>query len=537
MGQKILGLDLGTYAIKATLIERNWQDFTVLHYMERVNDVDPALSPFQQLSYNVQKFFEAYPLPADTFVVTAMPGHLVQYRFLNLPFGSMKKIEQAMEFELENYIPLDLDKVWFDYHVFSLGKTRSEVMVAYTQRDDFETLYQTLDQYKLNVRKLSGDAADLSHLSRVAMLPAAGQYALLDYGHRKTSIAVFEGQTLQFIRTIAIGSDALSQKIAQGLSVEWAEAERLKKEELELQPYLEGETPLEQVAYAELRDWLVLVRQSIAAYGHSDEGRHVEAMYTLGGGSRLKGLQKVLSSYLKMNVTSLDSLAFTPHRLREPAKIMPSFSPSFAIALNSLHGPKQVDINFLKGEFAYRGDIEGLAQGARRAAIWIGLVLAAGVLHYAVSYHSLSSKVEQVRQETKAILGKDLGAALAKNKTMSLTTALSIINGKTEELRTQLGALAGSSATPQPVVVLREISTQMPKNDESFTLDVDSLNITETLVRLEGKTASFEAVDRIKQALSESSQFFDVKVDNVGKGLKDDVKFSVSLSLEKKETP
>lgn len=533
MGQHILGLDFGSYSTKATLIEKNWSDFSVVGFFERINDLDPALTPHQQMTYNLQKFLEEYPLPPDTAVMVAVPAHLMGYRFLELPFTNAKKIEQSMDFELENHIPLDLEKVWFDYHVLSTDKTTSRILVAYTMLDDFMSLLSLCEKNDLNPRRIGGQEADLTLLAHVAMLPQAGQYALIDFGHHKTSLVIFENKELRHIRTFSVGSHALTQKIAVALGVSEAEAERLKCESLELYPSLDGNTPLAAVASKMIREWLVTIRQSLAAYTQSGESRRVEALYTLGGGSRLPGFHKVLSSELKMNVTTLDVLAFTPHTLREPASMMPSCAPSLATALGALRRPKQIDINLRRGDYAYRGDIEGVEQGAKAVAVWVAAIVAAGILHYSVSYMSLSGRVAQVHKQTTEILGKDLGATV-KGKNFSLSSALSIVSGKIDELKKKIGDLAGDDAAPSPLAVLAEVSARMPKTDDKFKVDIDSLNVTETLVKMDGRTTSFEAVDKIKQALSESPQFADIKADNVAKGLKDEVKFSLSLAFAKK---
>jgi general secretion pathway protein L len=532
MGQKILGLDLGSYSIKGTLLERNWRDFAVLGYFERVNDADQALTPYQRMHYNLQKFLEEFPLDADTAVMAAMPADLIAYRILELPFNNQKKIDQAMEFELESYIPIELDKVWFDYHPLALEKGLSRVLCAYTQLEDFKQILQVCTQNKFDPRKVSGEPSDLALLSHVAMLPQEGQYALIDVGHVKTTLVIMNGRELRYIRTFLSGGHAMTQRIAAELHASEVEAERIKKNELKLSPQLDDTSPALAALHGVLREWLVSIRQTFAAYAQQKDGYRVEAVYLLGGGSRLSGLDKVLSSYLKVNVSSLDSLAFASHRIANATEVMPSLSPSFACALKSLNFPRQIEINLRKGDFAYRGDIEGLEQWVKRAAVWVIAVLGAGILHYQVSYYTMSGKVKAVREETQKLLGKDLGG-IVKGKNFSLNTALAIVNGKKEELNKELALLQGERGTSDPLSVLQELSDKVPKGDE-IKVDIDSLNITESLVRMDGKTTSFEAVDKIKQALAGSERFFDVKVDNVTKGLKDDVKFSLSLSLEKK---
>lgn len=539
MGQKILGLDLGSYSIKGTLIERTWQDFSVLDYFERANESDPALNPFQQLNYNLQKFLEEHPLPPDTLVMASMPGHLLQYRILEIPLANSKKIEQAMEFELENYIPFDLEKVWFDYHVLSIEKGTSRILCAYTQLEDFKGILNVYLQNGLNPRQLSGDAADLVYLAHVAMLPQDGQYALVDFGHKKTSIVIMDGQRPRYIRSLVIGSNTITHAIAEHFAISEGEADLLKQEKAELHAgnsaaLGEGEeAQFAKLVHDLVQHLIVNIRQTFAAYAEEHRDNQVQALYLLGGGSRLKGLQQALASNLKMNVTTLDSLAFTPHRLADPDKVMMSCPQSFATALKALNWPRQLHLNFRKADFAYRGDVEGLSYGVKRAAIWLAVILGIAIFHYEVSHFMLSRKVNSVRAEAKEVLGKDW-ASVTKGKGFSLNSALSMVGGKTAELQEKLASISGNKDELSPLLVLREISRQVPKKDQ-VKMDIDNLNITEDLVRIEGKTNSFEAVDLIKQSLAGSKYFHNVKMDNVAKGLRDEVKFTLSFDLKEKQ--
>ncbi len=529
MGQRVLGLDLGTYSIKATLIERGWQEFTVLNFFERLNDRDSALNPYQQIAYNLQKFLEDYPVPEDVQVVTAVPAHWTGYRFFELPFSNPKKIEQAMEFELENFIPLEVDKIWWHYHVGKRGKRMSQILCAYTPLEGFRQLMGALSQNNLNPRQVGGEAFDFASLAQIAMLPKSGQYALIDFGHGKTSIVILDGDTLQYVRTISLGSGDLTAHLAAKMGKTLPEAEALKHQAVRLDPDFTMDPLLKEgVTDFFLQEWLPAVRQTFAAYGKSGADRRVEAVYLLGGGSRLGGVDKFLMSQLKINVLSLNSLAFVPHHLPNYREVMPAASPSFAIALSSFYVSRQAQLNFRKGEFAYRGDIEGIEMGLKKVAMWLLMVVGAGLLHYTVSHYAMSGKVEKVENEARGLLGQEW-KTLAAKKNLDLNTALSVVNGAIQDLETKRTLLAGQGGTASPLFVLKEFSAAMPKRD-AIKIDIDQFNMTETLVRIEGKTTLFESVDKIRQALERSRYFSNVKIDSKGK--EPEVNFTLTFALK-----
>ncbi len=78
--------------------------------------------------------------------------------------------------------------------------------------------------------------------------------------------------------------------------------------------------------------------------------------------------------------------------------------------------------------------------------------------------------------------------------------------------------------------VLKTISSALPPRDQ-LLLDIDDVNISADRVRLEGRTVSYEGVDKIKAALSQVKQFKNVETGDVRKGIKDEIKFKVSFDL------
>lgn len=535
MGQKILGLDFGTYSIKGTLIERHWREFTVLDVFERENDADLALNVFQQMGYNLQKFLEDNPLPPDTTLMVALPAPFVRYRFLELPFSNLKKIDHAMEFELENYVPVDMEKVWSDYHVLSTNKHGSHVLSAYTQIDDFRAFLAMLEQHAIEPKQIGAALAHVSHLSRVALLPTSGHYVLLDVGHRSTGFVAFEGEFVRTLRTLGMGGEEITKALASALDISTQEAERIKRHDVTLHPYLEGTTlsRADEVVQEVLRDWMVQIRQAVAAYEQEGARRRIDALYLFGGGSRLSGLTQVLSSVLKVNVVSLDSLAFTPHHLRDRAHVMPTFVSSFAIALSAVSAPKQVRLNFRRGEFAYRGDIEDVEAGLKKAAVWLALILGIGLLHYNVSHSLMSGRADSVRRQMKQILVGPEWTTPMKSKTFGLNAALSLLNQKTQSLEERQAILMGSR-TRSPLLILQTLSERLPAAD-LIKLNVDTLTITETTVKLEGSVMSREELDKIEAALRETPIFSEVKREKEERGQKEGVQFKLSLMVRGEE--
>ena len=63
-------------------------------------------------------------------------------------------------------------------------------------------------------------------------------------------------------------------------------------------------------------------------------------------------------------------------------------------------------------------------------------------------------------------------------------------------------------------------------------LDIENLSVMKDRIRLDGRADSFVTVDKVKAALESSSMFEKVTTGDVRKGVKDEVKFNVSMELK-----
>ena len=76
--------------------------------------------------------------------------------------------------------------------------------------------------------------------------------------------------------------------------------------------------------------------------------------------------------------------------------------------------------------------------------------------------------------------------------------------------------------------VLKDASSSLPDRND-VRVDIEDFNYSAGRLKLSGRTTSFEAVDKIKIALEKSGKFKSVTTGNVRKGVKDDIKFDISM--------
>ncbi|MBI2340841.1 MAG: pilus assembly protein PilM [Deltaproteobacteria bacterium] len=528
MPQSIVGIDIGSYSIKVCQLERRLRDFELTAFHEQVLNVSPRLTFEEAAAAALRTLFEKNEIPADIIAV-ALPAHHMACRVLELPFTSAKKIEQTIDFELEQYVPVPLEDLLVDYHILSIEENRSTVLSAYLPRSRFVKYLDMLQLAGVDPKYAGVDAIDLSHITQIAMVPQEGVYVLIDIGHEKTNICVMDGLKLKYVRSLTVGGLHFTRAVQKAFKLNYEKAEALKLDRGKVSAKSEGPDQISRILQEQADELMVLVRQTYLGYRQIYPDRPWTAAYLCGGGSKLPGLGELVSAGLKLNVFTLDCLEFVDHRLDHSDAYRDSIPPALALTLKVIFSNRAIKINFRRGEFAYKRDIKALGTEIKQAGVWFAAVIALGISYYFFSAWSLESRIEKADEQIIKMAVSQV-PGMKEQKPKSAKKVLDSLNSKIAELKTQLESLKPASPQATPLAFLLEISKKIPPKAE-MQIDIDDFSFTGDYVRIEGRTTSFEAVDKLKNVLATSPWFKNVETRNVAKGVKDEIKFSLSVEV------
>lgn len=534
MPQRIIGVDVGSYSVKIAEVERGFKSFAFTNFYERRVQYNELLAPEESVAIALQGIIDDNDLAWDV-VSACIPGQHVSSRVLTFPFGSAKKIEQTVIFEMESHIPFGLDDVVIDHSVVWSTKDASKVLVVYAQKAAVAKHLSTLQSVGIDPRYLGVEGIELVNMVNLGMVPPEGAYAIIDLGHEKTTVAICQGKRLSYVRAVSIAGKAITQAIAKALEVPFDEAERIKIEMAYL-PMTDEEPANDltrQVVGAirpVINDLVLHLRQTIFTFLDT-EGVPVEGIYLSGGTSRLNGLDRSLTDALKQNVAHINVLDFHFARLAQGEGNRYSMPQSLAISLRGVAAGAD-SINFRQGEFAFTGDVEQLGGSMKRAFIVIGLIIVLALGHFTVKYYTLKKRLGKIEQDVASVVQQAVPGTPAR-AVRTTSGALSLIKSKEAELKDRtikLDAMLGLS----PLDVLAEISRVLPGRSE-IVIEVQTISISQDRVSFSGTTDSFESVDRVKSSLDKSSMFRNVTTGNVRKGVKNEIKFDVGMEIAPRE--
>lgn len=532
MPHKIVGIDVGSYSVKLALIERSFRSFAFTEFYERRIQYNELLSPEESAAIAIQGLIDDHNLSWD-IVCVGFPAQRVTSRLLTFPFGSAKKIDQTVQFEIEGHIPFAVDDVVVDYTVVWSTKDASRVMVLYVQKKDLVRMLTTLGTVNVDPRIVCVEGVDQIGLVNVGMVPPEGAYAIIDAGHEKCTVTICRGRKLGYIRAISLAGKALTDAIAARMSVPRDEAERMKIEmgHLPLPGEEDAADDLSREVIAAIRgvvdEFLLHLRQTFFTYRETEE-IPIEGIYLCGGTSRLPGFDRYISDALKLNVTYLNCSDFHFTRLDRADAHRHVIPQALSLALRGTAGGGP-EVNLRTGEFAYKGDVEQFGGSIRRVGILLGIIVLLALVNFSAKYYSIKRQIEKMRTDVAAIVRQAVPGTTAK-AVATPKAAISLIRSREADVAEKMTQLKGALGL-SPLDVLKEISTAMPPRTE-LKIEVAELNIAGDRVTLSGIVDDFKAVDTVKAALEKSDLFMNVSTGDVAKGVKGEVKFKLSMELE-----
>lgn len=524
MAQTVLGIDLGGYSVKIAQVERGFGEFKLVNFFEVPLVAEEVLTYQEAASAALNKFIQENPIPYDACVLS-LPGNAVSFRIIELPFTNPKKVDQAIEFELEAVIPFEIEDVVFDYAISEVSEDQSRVLVTYLPEENFSSFLSRVQKTGVEPRYVGVDATDLSYLTNLGVLPPQGRFALLDLGHTKTNFILLEGQKVKAVRSFSWGGDRLTRLIEQTGKMDYESAETFKHQQAKIEK--DTADPILAALYREYEDLGLQIRQTLFSFYEAGEAP-IEALYLSGGASMMSGTEAFFAQLLNVNVSPLDVLEDSYTELRERERARPIIPTALGAALHGVFPNKGIKFNFRQGNYAYKKDIEELGGTIKKIGVMAASLVGIGLVYFMVSYFTLSSQVEAMNKQVTQLV-KTSVKDLPKKGLTSTKTALSMLNSRIVEINEKLKMVQGDSGLSS-LQVLKMVSTTMPPRDQ-LVMNIDDLSITPDRVRLEGRVGSYEAVDKIKLSLEKVPQFKNVQTGNVRKGVREEIKFSLSFDI------
>jgi type IV pilus assembly protein PilM len=523
MPKSVIGVDVGSTAIKVVEVRGGWRGFDIVKAVERRLPLDngqPCAS--EQVAQALRELLSAHAI-RPLQVVSAIPAHTTFVRNLPLPFRDPRKIRDVLKFELEPHIPSAVEDVIVDFcKIRDTEAGGCEVLAVAVPKAVMAEHLRVLELAGLSPEIVDWEIfGELNGYLAWRRHPNAVPVALINLGASKTTIAIVQEGRLQFARSVARGGNLLTESIRQRATLTTAQAEALKLSERDRDRAQIAE-PIE----AFLTQLAKEIEHTLLAYSARAEGQaEIQEFVLLGGGAALPEALAFFSEHHGVATTTFDA----DHRLFPPAPmaLQPHAGLVMPVALGlatRLVRRQAPGLNFRQEEFALRKSYDEIRGQALSLGGAVALLVGLALFDLYYHLHHKEMHYAQLQEQVGALFRETFPEA------RRVTNEVAQARERLREIETNLrGVSTLSGPQGSALEMLRELSVRLPQNLE---VKITDLTISTEGIGISGETQSFDGVDNLKTAFAASPYFDEVKVSQARAGTKG-VEFKLAITLKK----
>ncbi len=317
----IFGFDLGHSSLKVMQIDQSSPKPRVMGYGTATFDssaIDNGviIRP-EVIAKSVQDLFKNNLIGTiqTRRVAVSIPAYRAFSRSMVLPRLKSKELNEAVRLEVEQYIPMPLEELYYDFHVTDQGAEQTELFAVAFPKD-------VVDSYTV-LTKLMGLEVVLVETT----MAAAGRLfnhdphsevatVIIDFGSLTSDISIFHKEVL-VTGTVAAGGLVFTNVLRDKLGVTEAEAATIKTK-YGLSASKKQETireilaPTLQLIVKEIRR---MMRYYEERYGNQQK---IGQIVVLGGGANMPGLSEYFTSELRLPVRAHDPWSYLDYKGLQP---------------------------------------------------------------------------------------------------------------------------------------------------------------------------------------------------------------------------
>lgn len=305
MKQLPFGLDIGVHSIKAV-----WLGESKKGFMLNATNIVPtppkgmlSQSPLDQeeMARTIQGMISEAQIKTK-YVNIALPESQVYTKVIEMPVLSDNELSSAIYWEAEQYIPIPLSNVKFDYKVLSKpanmglqsdnNQGKMEVLLVGAPSVLIATYQKIISLAGFNIAAVETEilatarALIYSVEGKDQELPAT---LIVNIGALTTSLVIVKNGLLVFTYTISLGGSAISRAIASDFGFTLDQAEEYKKVYGISKQNFQGK--IGKASEPILTSILIEVRKSLAFYKEKyKENSIIQQVILSGGSAKLPGL-------------------------------------------------------------------------------------------------------------------------------------------------------------------------------------------------------------------------------------------------------
>ena len=338
MAQKdnlITGVDIGSHAVKICQLQKTGKGYKLLAFGSAALPLgaveDGILQEPDAVGKAISSLLRNLKIK-NTKIGISISGYSVIVKKINLEAMDDDALAEYIKAEAEQYIPFDIKDIYLDFQKLPSrqeGSDRCDVMLVAAKKEVINAYLDMLQGLKLKTVLIDVDGFALENIWETTS-EQVENVALVDIGASKMNINIISEGVSVLARDIVVGSEQLTNQLANTLNIEYPEAEKIK---LGIAPIEQDTEKVEEIFMQICTQWVLEIKKAIDLYLANNPDKPLKSLVLSGGGSKVKGLLDYIS-----RETGLEVIGFNPfaNMIFDEKKIdrnyLNSIAPEMAIA-------------------------------------------------------------------------------------------------------------------------------------------------------------------------------------------------------------
>jgi type IV pilus assembly protein PilM len=298
-----LGLDIGTSDIKAVWLKKSKGLIRLMAYNTLAIPSDifskNSIAKKDNLALSIRKLLAKSKLQPITIekVNCALPEIMSFIKTIKLPKMPDEELENALRWETKQFVPLPIDKVYWDWQIINRVRNKQEIFLAVAPQQIVNDFYEVIAKAGLIMDSL--EVEPLAIIRALIGKQIAKKCILIaDIGSQTSNFSIFENGSIRFTHNTLIGGRAQTEILAKYFNIDFAKAEELK---VNLPRNSQSQNQIKKVLAPLLNNIADEIKRSIGFYEEQFR-KKIDLILLCGGGANLLDIEKYLSRALNMKV-------------------------------------------------------------------------------------------------------------------------------------------------------------------------------------------------------------------------------------------
>ncbi len=317
----VFGFDLGHGSLKVMQIEMGKGQPRILGY--GTTKFDPSavdngviVKP-EVIAQSMQDMFARHLIGTISTqrVAVSIPAYRAFSRSILLPKLKQKELDDAVRLEVEQYIPMPLEELYYDYHITTQTAEQTELFAVAIPKnivDSYSVLTKLMGLEMVLVETTMAAAARLFNHDRHSDVATV----IIDFGSLTSDISIFHKEVL-VTGTVTGGGLVFTNLLRDKLKVSDAEAGTIKTK-YGLAASKKQDTIREILSpalHSIVKEIRRMMRYYEERYGNQQK---IGQIVILGGGANMPGLSDFFTSELRLPVRAHDPWGYLDYRGLQP---------------------------------------------------------------------------------------------------------------------------------------------------------------------------------------------------------------------------